>query len=115
LGSSAGHTFTIHSTATYLADSVQSNYAAGFSSQGPTDVDFRVKPDLSAPGVNVLSSIPMADCDHGRPGQCFALPLGHLDGHAHLAGSCRGQVDPFRPGSPGKSDRPSPTLPTRAC
>ena len=31
---------------------------AGFSSQGPTDVDFRVKPDLVAPGVNVLSSIP---------------------------------------------------------
>jgi len=31
---------------------------AGFSSQGPTDVDFRVKPDVVAPGVNVLSSIP---------------------------------------------------------
>ena len=27
---------------------------AGFSSQGPTDVDFRVKPDVVAPGVNVL-------------------------------------------------------------
>lgn len=34
------------------------NIMAGFSSQGPTDVDFRVKPDVVAPGVNVLSSIP---------------------------------------------------------
>ena len=31
---------------------------AGFSSQGPTDVDFRVKPDVVAPGVNVLSLDP---------------------------------------------------------
>ena len=31
-----------------------------FSSQGPTDVDYRVKPDLVAPGVNVLSSILVA-------------------------------------------------------
>src|SRR5919106_339287 len=30
---------------------------AGFSSQGPTAVDFAVKPDVSSVGVNVLSSI----------------------------------------------------------
>ena len=38
------------------------DFMAGFSSQGPTDVDFRVKPDVVAPGVNVLSSIPMSYC-----------------------------------------------------
>jgi len=31
---------------------------AGFSSQGPTNVDLAVKPDLTSVGVNVLSSIP---------------------------------------------------------
>src|SRR5262249_4574384 len=39
---------------------------AGFSGQGPTDVDFRVKPDVVAPGVNVLSSIRLAECG-GNP------------------------------------------------
>lgn len=33
------------------------NIMAGFSSRGPTDVDYRVKPDVVAPGVNVLSSV----------------------------------------------------------
>ncbi|MFZ5852887.1 MAG: S8 family serine peptidase [Chloroflexota bacterium] len=31
---------------------------AGFSSQGPTFVDYAIKPDLTSVGVNVLSSIP---------------------------------------------------------
>jgi subtilisin family serine protease len=39
-------------------DSNNDNIMGDFSSQGPTDVDYRVKPDLVAPGVNVLSSIP---------------------------------------------------------
>ena len=30
---------------------------AGFSGQGPTNVDFAVKPDVTSVGVNVLSSI----------------------------------------------------------
>jgi minor extracellular serine protease Vpr len=51
---------------------------AGFSSQGPTDVDFRVKPDVTAPGVNVLSSIP----DNG-----WAFFQGTSMATPHLAGS----------------------------
>ena len=31
---------------------------AGFSSQGPTNVDLAIKPDLTSVGVNVLSSVP---------------------------------------------------------
>lgn len=51
---------------------------AGFSSQGPTDVDFRVKPDVVAPGVNVLSSI---------PGNQWAFFQGTSMAAPHLAGS----------------------------
>jgi minor extracellular serine protease Vpr len=64
---------------------------AGFSSQGPTDVDFRVKPDVVAPGVNVLSSIPMNHCS-APP--CFAFFSGTSMAAPHLAGSAaviRGQ------------------------
>lgn len=57
---------------------------AGFSSQGPTDVDFRVKPDVVAPGVNVLSSIPHQFCD-APP--CFAFFQGTSMATPHLAGS----------------------------
>src|SRR5438132_2887378 len=39
---------------------------AGFSSQGPTGVDFAVKPDLTSVGVNVLSSITCV----GKPETC---------------------------------------------
>jgi minor extracellular serine protease Vpr len=56
---------------------------ANFSSQGPTDVDFRVKPDLVAPGVNVLSSVP-GDC--GALG-CWAFFQGTSMATPHLAGA----------------------------
>ncbi len=64
---------------------------AGFSSQGPTDADFRVKPDAVAPGVNVLSSVPHTAC--GAP-PCFAFFQGTSMATPHLAGSAavvRGQ------------------------
>ena len=56
---------------------------ADFSSQGPTDVDFRAKPDVVAPGVNVLSSIPTSYCG-GDP--CFAFFQGTSMATPHLAG-----------------------------
>ena len=58
---------------------------AGFSSQGPTDVDFRVKPDAVAPGVNVLSSIPQSYCDKNV--DCFAFFQGTSMASPHLAGA----------------------------
>jgi len=60
------------------------DFMAGFSSQGPTDVDFRVKPDVVAPGVNVLSSIPHQFC--ASP-PCFAFFQGTSMATPHLAGS----------------------------
>src|SRR4029434_2600284 len=61
-----------------------SDIMAGFSSQGPTDVDLRVKPDVVAPGVNVLSSIPVAYCDGDH---CVAFFHGTAMATPHLAGS----------------------------
>ncbi len=75
----------------YLTSNV--DIMAGFSSQGPTDVDFRVKPDVVAPGVNVLSSIP---CPRGTNGTVlpgcggdgsWAFFQGTSMATPHLAGS----------------------------
>jgi subtilisin family serine protease len=74
---------TIGATLAYLQTG-NNDFMAGFSSQGPTDVDFRVKPDLVAPGVSVLSSIPHQFCD-APP--CFAFFQGTSMATPHLAGS----------------------------
>jgi minor extracellular serine protease Vpr len=60
------------------------NIMAGFSGQGPTDVDFRVKPDAVAPGVNVLSSQPNEACDTPP---CWAFFQGTSMATPHLAGA----------------------------
>ena len=54
------------------------NVLADFSSEGPTDVDFRIKPDLVAPGVNVLSSVTNGG---------FAFFSGTSMASPHLAGA----------------------------
>jgi len=62
---------------------------AGFSSQGPTAVDFAVKPDLTSVGVNVLSSITCV----GKPDTCpgdgtgWAFFSGTSMSTPHIAGS----------------------------
>ena len=78
-----GEATTISATLGYFV-SGNDDFMAAFSSQGPTDVDFRVKPDVVAPGVNVLSSIPVAFCG-GDP--CFAFFQGTSMATPHLAGS----------------------------
>ncbi len=81
---------TIGATLAYFL-TPNADIMAGFSSRGPTDVDFRVKPDVVAPGVNVLSSIPAAFC--AAP-PCFAFFQGTSMATPHLAGSAavvRGQ------------------------
>ncbi len=79
-----GQSATIGATMTYFTTS-NVDIMAGFSSQGPTDVDFRVKPDVVAPGVNVLSSIPQSFCEAGV--DCFAFFQGTSMATPHLAGS----------------------------
>jgi subtilisin family serine protease len=90
LAAANGVSGTISATKAYF-QTTNVDIMAGFSSQGPTDVDFRVKPDVVAPGVNVLSSIPHQFCD-APP--CFAFFQGTSMATPHLAGSAavvRGQ------------------------
>ena len=81
----AGDTFTIHFAESYVYNAADNDFLAGFSSRGPTDVDFRVKPDVTSPGVNVLSSIPGAFCSN--PPSCWAFFQGTSMATPHLAGS----------------------------
>jgi subtilisin family serine protease len=77
-----GQSATITAAMAYF-DTGNDNIMAGFSSQGPTDVDFRVKPDVSAPGVNVLSSQPAGAC---AAAPCWAFFQGTSMATPHLAG-----------------------------
>jgi subtilisin family serine protease len=82
-----GESTTIFADPAYLQTG-NDDFVYASSSQGPTDVDFRVKPDVVAPAVNVLSSIPMAYCDPAvDPGGCFAFFQGTSMATPHLAGS----------------------------
>jgi len=59
---------------------------AAFSSQGPTAVDFAVKPDVTSVGVNVLSSCVSSDfVDCG--GSSWAFLSGTSMSTPHIAGS----------------------------
>jgi subtilisin family serine protease len=85
-----GSATTINATQTYVQDLATSGVLAGFSSRGPTNVDFRVKPDVTAPGVNVLSSIPGTgpeSCTPAFPVPCWAFFQGTSMATPHLAGS----------------------------
>jgi minor extracellular serine protease Vpr len=83
-----GHSTTIGSEASagYVYGPSGDNVMAGFSGQGPTDVDFRVKPDVVAPGVNVLSSQPAWTCDPPAGEACWAFFQGTSMATPHLAG-----------------------------
>ena len=80
----ADHPVTLPQFGTYEATASNDDIIADFTSWGPTDVDFRVKPDVMAPGVNVVSSIPRRYCG-GAP--CFAFFNGTSMAAPHLAGS----------------------------
>ena len=82
LKTKGGQTATISNVLAYF-DSNNDDIQYEASSQGPTDVDFRVKPDAVAPAVNVLSSVP-GDC--GAVG-CWAFFAGTSMATPHLAGA----------------------------
>ena len=82
---------TADATATFseFTDTGNEDILAGFSSQGPTAIDFAVKPDLTSVGVNVLSSITCV----GKPNTCpgdgtgWAFFSGTSMSTPHIAGS----------------------------
>ena len=79
---SAGATFQEFITA-------NKDILAGFSSQGPTNVDLAVKPDLTSVGVNVLSSITCVGKADTCPGDGsgWAFFSGTSMSTPHIAGS----------------------------
>jgi minor extracellular serine protease Vpr len=86
LVASDGQSATISATLSYFRTPAHDNIMAGFSSQGPTDTaERRVKPDAVAPGVNVLSSIPVSFCGAGAT-DCWAFFQGTSMATPHLAG-----------------------------
>ena len=84
-----GDTITIGATLAYFR-TANDNIMAGFSSEGPTDVDFRIKPDVVAPGVNVLSAQPALNCadtDTTDAPSCWAFFSGTSMATPHVAGA----------------------------
>ncbi len=80
-----GEDVTIGAVQEYLR-SGNDNILANFSSWGPTAVTYRVKPDVVAPGVNVLSSFPAQYCDDDDAASCWAFLSGTSMAAPHLAG-----------------------------
>ena len=62
-------------------DGTRPDHVADFSSAGPTPVSLQLKPDVTAPGVDVLSSIPAHDFEV-LDGTSMATP--HVAGAAAL-------------------------------
>jgi len=73
---------------TTIVEVVTSNadYLAGFSSRGPTPYTFLIKPDVTAPGVNVLSSVFTINGD-GTYAPSYAFFQGTSMATPHTAGS----------------------------
>jgi len=83
-----GQTVTLGSSFSYTRTG-NDNWLAAFSSRGPTRVDYLVKPDVVAPGVNVLSSIPLQYCKGTAwvdQSGCWAFFQGTSMATPHLAG-----------------------------
>jgi minor extracellular serine protease Vpr len=82
---------TIHADLQYIR-TTNDNLVYGSSSLGPTDVNFRVKPDVVAPAVNVLSSQPRETCDKATP-SCWAFFQGTSMATPHISGSAAVVID----------------------
>ena len=82
---------TMHEGLDYFR-TANDNILAGFSNQGPTDVKFQVKPDVVAPGVNILSAQPAEFCVQTDP-SCWAFYQGTSMATPHIAGTAALVID----------------------
>src|SRR5436305_522605 len=89
LRSSGATTASADSTFQEFITAANKDILAGFSSQGPTTVDFDIKPDVTSVGVNVLSSITCVNKGPNCPGDGsgWAFFQGTSMSTPHIAGS----------------------------
>ena len=73
---------TIRALGAYVTTPEDTNLMAGFSSQGPTHGDLLIKPDVVAPGADIVSSFPQHFCDADDRRRLLGLPRRDLDGDA---------------------------------
>ena len=79
-----GEPATIKALGVYVTDAADTNMMASFSSQGPTHGDMLVKPDVVAPGADVISAFPASHCDEPP---CWSFLGGTSMATPHLAGA----------------------------
>jgi subtilisin family serine protease len=83
VGSPGSASKAITVAASTEGDNGPSDVIAGFSSSGPTPISLQMKPDVTAPGVDILSSLPGNQwSDHDWSGTSMASP--HVAGAAAL-------------------------------
>jgi minor extracellular serine protease Vpr len=82
-----GATATLRALGEYVTQPDATNLVAGFSSWGPTHGDLLIKPDVTAPGADVLSSFPASHCDPLPPEGCWSFLGGTSMATPHLAGA----------------------------
>jgi minor extracellular serine protease Vpr len=99
----AAHPATVTPVASF-SEFVTSNgdILAGFSSQGPTRVDFAIKPDLTSVGVNVLSSVACPSTGTCGGEGDWAFFSGTSMATPHLAGSAAVLLDLHPDWAPGQ-------------
>lgn len=89
-----GENVTLQAQPVYITRPGDTNLMAGFSSWGPTHGDVLIKPDVVAPGADIISSLPAALCNPLPAEGCWGFLGGTSMATPHLAGAAavvRGQ------------------------
>jgi subtilisin family serine protease len=83
----AGEPATLRAVGEYVETPADTNVMAGFSSWGPTHGDLLIKPDVVAPGADIVSAFPSNACDPVPPEGCWSFLGGTSMATPHLAGA----------------------------
>ena len=84
-----GEPATLEALGVYVTRPEDTNRMAGFSSWGPTHGDVLIKPDVVAPGADVVSAFPQATCDEPERSAvgCWSFLGGTSMATPHVAGA----------------------------